>query len=438
MKANSKTKSIKPQSRGIGFRNISNFNETNHGELDKEPVFQNLKAKRKSLHSVRGNKPSSTHNQIQLLTKRVPYRDQEEELRARIEREVELEIKREELNTREDILKWLKNPKIRRLASEEFQRTGHMKRSNKIKYQIALKKRQLAKLKEIDKNFTDQLKTDPLLKSKLASLVTKNNGMKDMLFEESEYTKTLRYMINRQNVILQHKSKRFQDIKSEMRFLNIKILSMAAPEINENLYNQPENNRIIPDKKFLKPLKKELFTLKIFEKIKEKAKNIVDEEEKHKEDQMNLREKRDNLEKKQHMLKSMRDYKRLGYYMENYDNNFHRKANVDMLNDIIEKVGKNENNDECPYDPMQELTSENFFINKEEMDQDAQKIIETNEKVNKDTLVSNTGHISLGMKQFASREFVVMIKETFDEYTKKKEYLKNLKEKLAISEEKEK
>ena len=98
----------------------------------------------------------------------------------------------------------------------------------------------------------------------------------------------------------------------------------------------------------------------------------------------------------------------------------------------------NENNGECPYDPMQELTSENFFINKEEMDQDAQKIIETNEKVNKDTLVSNTGHISLGMKQFASREFVVMIKETFDEYTKKKEYLKNLKEKLAISEEKEK
>jgi len=257
--------------------------------------------------------------------------------------------------------------------------------------------------------------------------------MKDRLFEEFEYTRTLHYMISRQNAVLHFKSKRYQAINVEMRFLNIKILSLSTPEINEKLATPSPVARIIPDKKFMEPMKKELMTLRVFKKIKESAKNLVEEEEKEEQEKQRVRRSTANHEKDQHLLRSMRDYKKLMYYMDNYNGDFHQKANIGMLNDIIENNNKDNETEVCPYDPMKDLTSENFFINKEERDADTNKIKEINQKVNKDSLVSNTGRQKLRVKEYASREYVIMIKETFDEYKRKKEYLKTLKEKLAIS-----
>jgi hypothetical protein len=56
-------------------------------------------------------------------------------------------------------------------------------------------------------------------------------------------------------------------------------------------------------------------------------------------------------------------------------------------------------------------------------------LIDKNQNVNRETLTSNTGHI-IGQKQYASREYVIMIKETSDKYREKSNYLQKLKLKL--------
>lgn len=345
-------------------------------------------------------------------------------------------MRKEDLSTREGIMKWLKNPKIRRLVSEEFQRSGQLKKSNLFHHQIQQRKKILFKLKDTQKNLKNQLKTDPSLKLKMISLNVHNGEMKDKLFEEFEYTRTLNYMISRQNLILQFKSQKYQSINVEMRFLNIRIISQATPEINENLSTPLAIAQVIPDKKFMKPMKKELMTLRIFKKIKETAKNLVEEEEKNEREKQKIRASNMSHEKNQHKLKAIRDYQKMTYYMDNYDGKFHQKSNIDMLNDIIENSNQKDECKVCPYDPMKELTSENFFLNEEEREGDTQKIAEINQKINKDSLVSNNGHQKLGVKEYASREYIIMVKETFDEQKRKKEYLETLKKKLIDSEQK--
>ena len=115
-------------------------------------------------------------------------------------------------------------------------------------------------------------------------------------------------------------------------------------------------------------MKKELMTLRIFKKIKESAKNLVEEEEKEEQEKQRVKRSTANHAGDQHLLRSMRDYKKLMYYTDNYNGDFHQKANIGMLNDIIKNNNKDNETEVCPYDPMKNLTSENFlYIKKKEM-----------------------------------------------------------------------
>jgi hypothetical protein len=134
--------------------------------------------------------------------------------------------------------------------------------------------------------------------------------------------------------------------------------------------------------------------------------------------------------------KTKKDQKRNLYYLDKYDNEFHRKVSINILDDILAKKNNPDDVDDlCPYDPVRNMNSDQFFTDDNVMQTNTKILIEKNQNVNKETLTSNTGHV-IGQKQYASREYIIMIKETIDKYREKINYLQELKLKLHELEQK--
>ena len=141
MKVMNLKRTMKPESRDMRLRNVNNFNDTKNGDHEKESdFFKNLNTNRKNLNTVRGHRSTYSQGSFKSIPRKFAC--------SEIENEVERNIKKQELSTREGILKWLKNPRIRKLVSEEFQKSGQSKKSNLFQFEIQQKKKLLAKLKE--------------------------------------------------------------------------------------------------------------------------------------------------------------------------------------------------------------------------------------------------------------------------------------------------
>lgn len=207
-----------------------------------------------------------------------------------------------------------------------------------------------------------------------------------------------------------------------------------------NIYKQSVTNEIQPVHKDMEALRSELLSIKRFQKIKEVAEEIRDEHTFQLKgiflfskliEGSNLSDSRQNF-------KTKKDHKRLTHYNDQYDGEFHRKTNLNIINDILaKKQDPNDNDEYCPYDPVRNMNSEQFFTDENIMNTNTQILIDKNHDVSKDTLTSKTGHL-IGKKQYASREYVIMIKETIDEFRRKSNYLEELKSKLVQLEQKKK
>lgn len=130
------------------------------------------------------------------------------------------------------------------------------------------------------------------------------------------------------------------------------------------------------------------------------------------------------------LLKPKKDKRKSYFDNPDFDGTLHKRANLKMLSDIIEAHNASEKNKDavsCPYDPFKELRADQFFIDEKVRDEDAESLSQKNQLLRKGTNLTSTSAEGVNPKLIATREYVIMIKETLDMYKSKKQYLEELK-----------
>lgn len=227
-------------------------------------------------------------------------------------------------------------------------------------------------------------------------------------------------MISKQQP-MQHKLKAYEFLMEEIyRWRN---------ELNR--YKQSNTSEVVPVYKDMSGIKQELLKIKQFQKLKEECKM--------REDAKLHGDLESPLETTSNLMKSKKEHRRIMYDKDDYDHDMHMRTGREMMNDIMEAVTQSRRNHEdaqCPYDPLRELRADEFFVDEQIMEEDIEKLKQKNSYQKKSTNLSSTStNPTTQDKQFVSREYVIMVKETLDLYKRKKAQLEHLKQTRNMLEE---
>lgn len=407
-------------------------------ELHKDPGFlDNLKQKRRRLKTVRSEIQYSNRNKVMEIQEKfnnhyvsdifLKYPETTpadlDKLQKRFDgREMYNELKREakKVEDSHSLSKWLRDPNVRRQASMQIEKMNIFinKKDNEAMYQLQVKQKQYENLCDVLKGLNEQLKLDPEMLGKLVSLNQQNIEMEDKVFEETEYTNTLNLMADRYKQMMlckqqpmQHKLKAYEYLWQENNHWKNEL----------NRFKQSITTEIKPSEKDVESIRKQYLYPMIFEKLKKECKH---REDMKLEQDINspLNETSPHLRLKKESRRSLLDKVR-------YDNSLHKRAGKEMLSDIVEAVATSKENHEpvrWPYDPFNEVRIDQFFIDEEVRNEDAKNLMQKNSFFRKGTNTSVSTQNTVNPKQVASREYILMVKETIDMYKQKKQYLQDL------------
>lgn len=244
------------------------------------------------------------------------------------------------------------------------------------------------------------------------SLKQQNLEMEEKVFEETEYTHTLNLMTDRYQQMmlskqqpLQHRLKAYEYLWQENNHWKNEL----------NRFKLSLTTEIKPSEKDTEGIRKQFLYPMIFDRLK---KECMHREQMKLEQDANspLNDTSPNLRLK------TKESKKMLLDKVKYDNSIHRRAGNEMLNEILEAVATSKENHGsvvCPYDPFNEVRVEQFFVDEEVRNEDAQNLKQKNSYLRKGTNTSVSTHVTTNTKQFATREYVLMVKETIDTYKQK-------------------
>lgn len=107
-----------------------------------------------------------------------------------------------------------------------------------------------------------------------------------------------------------------------------------------------------------------------------------------------------------------------------------KKTNSSILKDLVRVTADQSEYDEEPvmtFDPSKECRIDKFFSDEQIQNEDAERLIQENQDLKQQLEDSQDPEYEKKAKLYSTRQYLIMIKETIDEYKRKKEYLKELK-----------
>lgn len=416
-------------------------------ELHKDPQFlENLRMKRRKLRTVRsehkyesvGNAPNNYDNQfmntVRKQNKRFGTLKQNRNSQVFHWDEVvkEMKAEAERLNGSESLSSLCQEPFITRQAFVQIHKMNIIKsrKDNAALYEYKIKQKRYEKLCEVLRNLEEKLKEDPELKRQLIMLKQKNLEMEAKVFEQTEYTNTLDYMSDRYKQMMLWKQQPLQNRLIAYEFLMEEYVRWKN---NLNRLRETQTEEIPQIHLDTQPLKEEYMRIKQYEIFKNDWKLEIEEEKRqesisptiHKEHSTKPSEAKKVNEEEAKKIEEKEEK------IEKWVSEYGKSMLKDAV-DVYERTKQNVDFHGCPYDPLKDLHIDKFFIDEEVQNSDAEALRQKNSLLRKDTDMSWRTQPSINAKEFVSREYIIMVKETMDTLRSRKEYLMSLKKKRDL------
>lgn len=258
-----------------------------------------------------------------------------------------------------------------------------------------------------------------------------NNEMKEKIFEETEYTNTLNYMINREKKILEFKHK---DMEAKLHEFSYLVEQNRRAEYDLNQYKlcpAKELDKYNPFKQAVIDSREQLFKLRMAKKMQEVYLALANKDHDgvsaamHDHNQNEINRKKDlrsknEREKEFHHREETREK-----YLE-----LLKKTNASILKDLVKVTADRDEFGDSQvqtFDVSKECRIDEFFSNEEVFQEDAEVMRRKNEKLKKIMNDSQDSSYEKNLKLYTTREYLLMIKETMDIYQDKKQFLEQLK-----------
>jgi hypothetical protein len=411
-------------------------------ELHKDPKFlENLRLKRRKLRTVRsehkyenvGNAQNNYNHQFmstgRMQNKRFGRMKQNRNSQVFHCDEVvkELESEAESRNNRQSLSSLCQEPFIMRQAAVQIQKMNIIKsrKDNAAIYELKIKQKRYDKLCEVLRNLNEKLKEDPELIRKLIELKQKNLEMEANVLEQTEYTNTLDYMSDRYKQMMLCKQQPLQNRLIAYEFLMDEYVRWKN---NLDRLRKTETEEIPQIHFDSQPLKDEYMKIKQYEKFKEAWK--MEEEEKKRQELTSPFSLKEN---NHHAEKTKNDIKKTIHNPNDRELQLVREYGKSMVKDAVDVVHNSQfDKPSCPYDPLKGLHIDRFFIDEEVRNSDTDALKRKNNLLKKSTDLTWRSQPSISSKEFVSREYIIMIKETMDALRSRKEHLANLKNKRDL------